>query len=494
MLQALALLVLAGYAKAPADLPDTVAGKRMADLISAFNTRDNDKISEMVVRNFAKSAFIGTTKEEWIAQILQASNNLAPIALDKVLKSSDQLLVIKLKSQSVEPTALRIDLEPTEPYGIVGARIGSPEELGTAKLTRKFANWMELSDLAKDVQNTYKLPGVVVAYQKLGGKLSTGEAGVRNTATGVQLSPDDNLLVGAIGQTMTATLIAKLVEIHKLGWGQTLAQMLPDLPMRDEYKSVTLGQLLTHDNPIPQDSILSQADAERIVGEISSPQKARWAYAKEVLNREPTLPGAANKRQANTDYVLAGIIAEHQIRQSYEWLMERYVFQPMKLSSVLIAPVGADGQVGSAGHVMSHVAGDFGFIPFEYQNPRGDWVFAPAGAGVSASVQDLVKFAMFHLRGLTGDAEVLTEESYKFLHTVPASGQTDRLANGWRIDPNLEGQPCQWVAGTDGSFNAELAIWPKAKLVVAAMMNSGALRQPSPVREAILAVRDRLNP
>ncbi len=464
----------------------------MADLIATFNTKDYSKIEAMVVRNFAQTAFISTTKEDWVSGILESSKNLAPIAPDKILKSSEQSLVVKLKANTDLPVAIRIDLEDEQPFGILSARIGSPEDLNTSKLPRRFANWKELHDLAEDVRSTYKLPGLIVGYQNVGAKTKVSAAGLRNTqAQGLLLQSEDRMLVGSIGQTMTATLIARLVDLNKLSWDMTLGSVLPEVPMLDDYKKVTLEQLLSHQSGIPQEASVSLADVERLVSKIETPSKARMAYVKDVLTRAPNLVGVLSKRQANTDYVIAGVIAEKLIRQPYEHLMERYVFQPMKLTSMMIAPVGSQDQVGGDGQVIGHLLGDFGYTPFELRSEKSDWIMAPSGAGISSSLSDLIHFAGFHLRGISGDADILTAASYKKIHTA-IDGSTEKLAGGWVIDASLEGQPCQWSAGTDGSFCAEITMWPKSGLIIAAAMNAGAARQPTPVRQAILAIRDHL--
>lgn len=57
---------------------------------------------------------------------------------------------------------------------------------------------------------------------------------------------DDRFGLGSNTKAATATMLGTLVERGLLRWDSTLAGALPDLPMRPEYRAVTLRQMLTH--------------------------------------------------------------------------------------------------------------------------------------------------------------------------------------------------------------------------------------------------------
>ncbi len=142
--------------------------------------------------------------------------------------------------------------------------------------------------------------------------------------------------------------------------------------------------------------------------------------------------------------------------------------------------------------IFGHILGDLGYVPYQMPMTDLDSIMAPAGHGVSCSIEDLLKFAGFHLRGLKGDAKVLSADSYKRLHTPDADTGDGKQALGWTVDPMFSGEPCQYERGTDGTFYADLTIWPDSNIAAVAVTNAGTARQPSPTMQAIIAIKDKL--
>jgi len=272
-----------------------------------------------------------------------------------------------------------------------------------------------------------------------------------------------------------------------------LAEALPNFEMNDSYKTVTIDDLLHHRSGLPQDLRMQQEDLDSIVGKAEDPTAIRKAYVKYVLKRAPTGPPNTEMRYSNADYVVAAYILEQIMHKSYEYLMDRFVFSPMKMTTALIAPVGTEGQVGAQNSVYGHVLGDLGYAVYDMPPTKLDSMWAPNGAGVSCSIGDLLKFADFHLRGLKGDAKVLTADSYKLLHTAPEGESPDEVACGWIVNPVFAHESCLYRGGAIGAFYADLTLWPDRDLAVVAVTNAGTMRQPSPTMQAVLAVRDKFD-
>ncbi len=352
---------------------------------------------------------------------------------------------------------------------------------------QKYIEWKTLDDLTEAVRKDYRLPGLCMAYLQ-GANTETSVTGLRNMQnTTMPIEDDDRLLVGSIGKSMTAMLIARLIEMQKFDWRTTLAEALPNIKMLDVYKKITIDQLLRHKGRLPQMSLFSPAELDKILAKPESATKIREAFVTALLTREPD-PTKADT-STDLDYVVAGYIAERVIRQSYEWLMERYVFNPTKMTTAMIAPLGSDGQVGSPRSVLPHILGDFGFTPYITPMTKLDYLMAPAGAGVSCSISDLLSYVTFHMNGLKGKAKGLTAVSYKYLHT-PTPGEHNAL--GWMIEPAFGGGVCHRWAATDGAFYSEMAIWPDTGLATVAITNAGTLRQPAPTLVGMLAVKAKL--
>ena len=358
---------------------------------------------------------------------------------------------------------------------------------GFKATVQRYAETKSLDDLAEAIRKDNKLPGLCIAYQKGSDKTESAVVGLRNMQnTSSPIEDDDRLPIGAIGKSMTAMLIAHLVETQKLSWKTTLSQAMPDIALNDAYKNVTISDLMHHKAKLPRIDVIAPARLDKILAKPEKPTDIRKAFLTELLSLEPE---AVQSPSTDTDFVVAGYVAERVIRQSYEWLMQRYVFNPLKMSSAMIEPIGSADQVGSANAVVPHIRGDFGFAPYLMPPSKLDYVKAPAGAGISCSISDLVKYATYHLKGIRGEATGLTAESYKLLHT-PEEG--DKNAVGWIVDLAFAGEACHYFTGTDGSFWADMTIWPKSGLVIVAVTNAGITRQPSPTMIGIMAVKAKL--
>jgi len=488
MYSIVALLTIACMPQDPTTVPDTMPGKRLTDFMTAFNTTDEKQVDAMISRTFAKSALRILSKEEWTSRIAGAFK-VAPISIDAVLKSTDSILVVRLKSKSILPLGIRLDLESEVPYGILGAKMGPPAELLDSTAPKKYTNWKTLGNLAELIRSDNKLPALCVAYEQLGQKPEVEVAGFKSTIDKETIETDDRLLVGGIGKAMTATLIAKMVELKKLSWDSTLVSVLPGIKMSDAYKGVTVDQLLHHLAHIPQRASITGDTIEQLAAKGSSATDIRMAFVTNILSQDPEDESNGQSTYDDADFVVAGFMIEKLIGKSYEWLMQRYVFDPMKMSTAMIAPLGAPEQVGSPGSVFGHMQSENSYAPFQIPASTAGLMLAPAGTGISCSLGDILKFSEFHLKGLNGDPHVLTADSYKRIHSL-LNGKGS--AAGWTINPSFAGEPCQSIATTDGTFYADLTIWPASNMIIVAVTNAGTMRHPSPTLQAVLAVRDRL--
>jgi CubicO group peptidase (beta-lactamase class C family) len=120
-------------------------------------------------------------------------------------------------------------------------------------------------------------------------------------------------------------------------------------------------------------------------------------------------------------------------------------------------------------------------------------LFAGAGGGIYMSAGDLARFGAMHLAGLQGKDGFLKAATVERLHRPESEGGPEGrgYACGWGVQnrPGLE--PWHGHNGSNGTFRAELAVFPQANLVVAAMVNRGGESEPSPPLQAVLAAARR---
>jgi len=78
-----------------------------------------------------------------------------------------------------------------------------------------------------------------------------GCAGVRKAGEVETIAITDKFHLGSCTKSMTATMIATLVEEGKLKWETTVGEVFADVPMHEQWKGVRLEQLLTNSAGAP---------------------------------------------------------------------------------------------------------------------------------------------------------------------------------------------------------------------------------------------------
>lgn len=139
-----------------------------------------------------------------------------------------------------------------------------------------------------------------------------------------------------------------------------------------------------------------------------------------------------------------------------------------------------------------HVQGPNGLEPVNFRGPL-EVLFAGAGGGLSMSVGDLAKFGAVHLAGLQGRDGYLKATTVARLHqSEPEADSAGRgYACGWGVQNPSGLEPWHGHNGSNGTFRAELAVFPEANMVVVAIVNRGGESDPSPPLQALLAIAKR---
>jgi CubicO group peptidase (beta-lactamase class C family) len=112
-------------------------------------------------------------------------------------------------------------------------------------------------------------------------------------------------------------------------------------------------------------------------------------------------------------------------------------------------------------------------IPVPPGDPHADnpAAIGPAGT-VHCSIEDLAKYAAFHLAGDRGDGKLLKPESFKKLHT--AVPDNNNYALGWMVlKRKWAGGRVLWHNGSNTMFYAVVWIAPNRNFAVVAASNAG---------------------
>lgn len=275
-------------------------------------------------------------------------------------------------------------------------------------------------------------------------------AGIRALGSPAMIAPNDRWHLGSDGKSMTATLIAKLVDAGALSWERPLAEMLPDLAntMQAVYRNVTLPDLLSHRAGLPENT--TDMDFFRTFHTDSARLPAqRTRYITRCLQDPSVGPPRSESSYSNTGFIIAAACAERATGRAFEDMIVAHVFDPLGIRSIRFDQFGAANE--PQGHVDGRIA--------NHQNDPNPPMFAPAGA-MRMNLRDWARFCIDQMQGEHGRGRLLRTESYRFIHAP--QGET-RTALGWGAAPhpmNLRG-PALTHSGSDGNWYALVCLFPE---------------------------------
>lgn len=192
------------------------------------------------------------------------------------------------------------------------------------------------------VRAQQKVPALAAASFTTDELLGVYAVGERAHGSGVAPGVDDAWHLGSCTKSMTATLLALLVERGDLKWETPLKKLLPDAaPTMDAaYRDLTLVELLAHRAGVPA-MTAPDATLNRCAALDMAPTEQRRHFARAVLALPPSSKPRGELVYSNAGFVLAGHVAEVATGKPWEELMEKLLFGPLGMKSAGFGPPGA---------------------------------------------------------------------------------------------------------------------------------------------------------
>jgi CubicO group peptidase (beta-lactamase class C family) len=291
----------------------------------------------------------------------------------------------------------------------------------------------DLGKLLGPVREQHGVPALGAALVTVDGLSAVGACGTRRAGKDEPATAADLWHLGSCTKSMTATLVARLVEKGTLKWGTTLGETFPELKkegMDPGWAGVTLELLLCNRGGagpgLDRDGLWGKLWTQR-----GTPTDGRKMLFEGVVKHPPDYEPGSKYVYSNTNFAIAGYVAEAVTGTAWEELMRREVFTPLGVS----APgFGAPGKPGEkADQPRGHDAKGAAVEP----GPGSDNPAAIGPAGiVHLSLEDWGRYVAAHLRGARGEAvkdadgkPFLGADSWTKLHTAPG----DSYAMGWLV-------------------------------------------------------------
>jgi CubicO group peptidase (beta-lactamase class C family) len=329
-----------------------------------------------------------------------------------------------------------------------------------------------VNQLLAPIRDGHRLPGMIGALVSGESLAAIGAVGIRKIGSAEPMQVLDQVHIGSCGKAMTATLIGTLVDDGLLTWSSTVADVFPEVASRlhPDFQTVTLSDLLTHRAGLPHDAAWWS-----LPGVTTTDQ--RRAALMSLLGNAPTSKPRSVYAYSNAGYALAGLMAEQVTGQSWEELIQKRLFEPLRMTS---AGFGSPGRSGSArvdqpwGHRENHGRVE----PTRQDNAP---CMGPAGT-IHLSVPDWGKFASLHLRGQRSKTRVLKPATLRTLHTPPAGQE---YAGGWLVlDRSWAGGKALNHNGSNMSWYASIWVAPVLDFATLVATNQGGSTAEAACEEA----------
>jgi len=309
------------------------------------------------------------------------------------------------------------------------------------------------------IRDAQRLPGFAALLLRDGETLAAGAVGLRHLGeAGNALSENDRFAIGSLTKRMTALMIARLVDAGLLSWDLSLAQALPDTPMRDEYRSVTLAQLLRFQGGIAAYERIGPKLTPELFDSSGTPAEREARFVRHLLSLPAVAAPGTVAVYSNASYLLAAHLAVRASGKDVPTLMQEQVFTPLRMLSAGWGRPRRDAR--QADQPWLHVAGPDSHQPEPDRIRPPEQLFAAAG-GAHMSLADLARFAQVELLARRGGLALLKPATaQRWLGLEPGSAAALQ-------------QRGLFFGGTPW-LSACYALWPAQGLVLAAAVNGGS--------------------
>src|SRR5436190_691182 len=260
-----------------------------------------------------------------------------------------------------------------------------------------------LKTLLDRIVRDYKLPGLAAAVVSATEITASAVTGVRKVGQPDPIQAGDLFMIGSCTKRMTSTMLLRLVDRGVLTLETTLPEALPDIPVRDEYKAVTIEQLLTFKAGLPTYLLFSPQRTPVLFELKGTPDQQREQFTRHLLQEQPAAK-VGEYLYSNASYALAAFIAARKAGKSWEDLVRSEVFEPLGMKqSGFGRPRTKDRPAQPAGHRLS---GDVYVPQDDNMGPRDAENVMAGPGGVHCSIRDFARWAMYELAAAKGNDEL----------------------------------------------------------------------------------------
>ncbi len=337
-----------------------------------------------------------------------------------------------------------------------------------------------LATILDSLRYALDLPALAGAVVTDTGVVDAQAVGCRRYGGAANVTNSDQFHLGSCTKAFTAVLLGTIVDDGKVDWNTTLPEIFPEYSgsMREEYRSVTLRDILSHSSGLLRDVTFSPKPG--------TPTEQRMETVAWALQQQPAVRKGVYS-YSNVGYSVAGAIAEKLTGRSYEDLLAERVLTPLGITSAGFGPMGTPGlEDEPLQHNDSH-------SPLE-PTPDADNppTYDPSGR-LHMSIGDWARFIHWVLLAASGQQALLRDETARMLTTGIVTVDTwSSYAMGWQVYNYADWSGGRMLThGGSNGFNYALAdIAPSRHFAIVLATNQGPGTSANPLNPPQWRLRD----
>ncbi|NJL00651.1 MAG: beta-lactamase family protein [Spirulinaceae cyanobacterium SM2_1_0] len=326
-----------------------------------------------------------------------------------------------------------------------------------AQIADRFTDWIEQQRQQHDI------PGIAVAVVDDSGPILQAGFGERDRAQQLPVTTDTLFHIGSTHKSLTALLVATLVDEGVVDWDTPVITIDPDFELTDpdSTATVTLRHLLSMSSGIPD-----EAEADFDLDTATAADVFDYSATIELLAAPGEVFSYSNLATALAGYltVIAADELTDDLYAGYAELLQRQILTPLGMtrSTILASQAQADDNYAQP-YILE--AGDL--VPAATEDFDGD-ALAPAGS-LKASIADMARYMQMQVnRGVMANGDRLVSAENLLETWQPTWGD---YAMGWE-QQTYAGVEFIAHEGAYDNFLSVIAIIPDYDLGLVILTNS----------------------
>lgn len=310
----------------------------------------------------------------------------------------------------------------------------------------------DLKAALDQVRAETRTPALAAAIYRDGALVGVGVVGERSIDSHEPATLDDLFPIGSCAKPMARVVVLRLVDRGVLTLDAGLAQLLDGVPMREDYRAVTLRDLMAHRAGIQPYTEIGPRITPIVFEVQGTAAEQRAKFATHVLSEMPVAKPGSAFAYSNAGFCVIAAVVERKTAKPWEPVLNEEVFGPLGMNSA-----ANDADEPGKPAITGHIQGPDGLRAARAFPPLA--VMVPAGGGVRMSIADFAAFA-------AAQADLSAGR--------PAAGLSQKtIASMPSIGPGDAGTGGGATYGGDGRYTAAFATWPKQRVAIAVACNVG---------------------